>query len=98
MTKRIDELDARIVAALQVDGRTSFSILAKTLGVAEGVVRYRYKKLVDSDVLRVVGVADPHRVGFDVMVLLGVSIKPGFTKRVVEKLTALEEVSYLLVT
>lgn len=94
----LDNLDARIVAALQVDGRVSFSKLAKDLGVAEGVVRYRYRKLESSDVLRVVGIADPLKVGFEVMVLLGLKVRPGTTDAVVSALNELAEVSYLVVT
>lgn len=98
MTRSLDSLDARIVAALQVDGRISFSKLAAELGVAEGVVRYRYRKLEENDILRVVGIADPLKVGFEVMVLLGVKIRPGATDHVVEEISRFEEVSYLVVT
>ena len=94
----LDNLDARIVAALQVDGRVSFSKLAKDLGVAEGVVRYRYRRLESNDILRVVGIADPLKVGFEVMVLLGVKVRPGTTDEVVKELSDLPEVSYLVVT
>lgn len=96
--KKLDKLDSQIVAALQVDGRVSFSKLARELGVAEGVVRYRYHNLRNSDVLRVVGIADPLKVGFEVMALLGVKVRPGTTEAVVERLGAHEEISYLLVT
>lgn len=98
MAKSLDNLDARIVAALQVDGRISFSKLAAELGVAEGVVRYRYRKLEENDILRVVGIADPLKVGFEVMVFLGIKIRPGTTEHVVEALAEFEEVSYLVVT
>lgn len=55
----LDELDQRIMTALRRDGREGNSAIAKRLGVTEGTVRQRIKKLLRSDMFRVVGLANP---------------------------------------
>lgn len=70
---RIDTLDRRIIALLQPDGRRPFSDIASELGVSEGTVRQRYQRLVSTGVLQVVGVADPFKIGFNTMAMIGVN-------------------------
>ena len=55
----LDELDHGIMDELRCDGRASNSAIAQKLGVAEGTVRQRTKKLFESGVFRVVGMANP---------------------------------------
>jgi Lrp/AsnC family transcriptional regulator for asnA, asnC and gidA len=70
----IDDLDRRLVAALQPDGRRPFADIAGDLGVSEGTIRQRYKRLVSSRILQVVGVADPFRIGYGTMTMIGVNV------------------------
>jgi Lrp/AsnC family transcriptional regulator, regulator for asnA, asnC and gidA len=95
---RLDDIDRRIIAALQVEGRRPFSRLARDLGVSESSVRYRVKRLEDSGVVQVVGIADPLRIGFDLMALVGLKVQPGRMHEVVERMKALPETSYVAVT
>ncbi|MGH2449241.1 MAG: Lrp/AsnC family transcriptional regulator, partial [Chloroflexota bacterium] len=71
---RIDVLDRQIIALLQPDGRRAFSDIARELGVSEGTIRQRYQRLVNEGVLQVVGVADPFKVGYNNMAMIGVNI------------------------
>jgi len=48
----MDELDQKIIHALQQDSRVSFLQLAKELHVAEGTIRYRVKKLEEEKVIQ----------------------------------------------
>lgn len=59
MREKLDAIDQRIVDALRADGRATHSAIAETLGVAEGTVRQRLKKLLDSDAFRVAGMVNP---------------------------------------
>ncbi|MEW2066491.1 AsnC family transcriptional regulator [Streptomyces sp. NPDC007346] len=59
----IDATDRRIVHALQVDGRASFSRIAAVLGLGERTVARRYQRLRSRLALRVVGVSDARRFG-----------------------------------
>lgn len=93
----IDDVDREIVAALQRDGRRSYSRLAADLGVAESVVRYRVQRLEKSGILQIVGIADPLKVGFDLMALVGVGVQPGHLPAVSEAMSQLPEASYVAV-
>jgi Lrp/AsnC family transcriptional regulator, regulator for asnA, asnC and gidA len=94
--KRLDEIDRRIIAALQADGRKPYSRIAAELDVSESVVRYRAQRLDDEGMLQVVGVADPLRIGFDRMALVGLKVEPGSARRVCEAATELPETSYVV--
>src|ERR1700733_7592183 len=59
----VDALDRRIIQALYVDPRASFSRLAEVLGSSEQTVSRRYRRLFDDRILRVVGQLDSQRLG-----------------------------------
>jgi len=92
---KLDDVDRRIIGALQADGRRPYSRIATELGVSESVVRYRAQKLEQAGVLQVVGIADPLRIGFDRMALLGVRVRPGSLDAVCAAITAFPETSYV---
>ncbi|WP_205752069.1 Lrp/AsnC family transcriptional regulator [Cryptosporangium phraense] len=91
----LDDIDREIVAALQHDGRRSYSSLATDLGVGESVVRYRVQRLEKSGILQIVGIADPLKVGFDLMAMVGVGVESGRLAEVSATLALLPEASYV---
>jgi Lrp/AsnC family transcriptional regulator for asnA, asnC and gidA len=94
----LDEIDRGIIAALQVDGRRPYSRVSAELGVSESVVRYRVQRLEQADILQIVGIANPLRIGFDLMSLVGVHARAGTVNDVAEAIAGLEETSYVAVT
>ena len=94
----LDRLDRGIIAALQVDGRRAYSRIADEVGVSESVIRYRVRRLEDAGILRIVGIADPSRMGFDLMALVGVRGTAGKINHICEQLERLPEASYVVVT
>ena len=93
---KLDEVDRGIIGALQADGRRPYSRIAAALGVSESVVRYRAQRLDQAGVLQVVGIADPLRIGFDRMALIGVRVRPGTVDAVCTAITAFPETSYVV--
>lgn len=93
--ERLDELDRGIVAMLQSDGRRPFAGIGEELDVAESVVRYRVQRMERAGVLQVVGIADPLKLGFDLMALVGVRVRPGHLPRVCDAIAELAETSYV---
>jgi Lrp/AsnC family transcriptional regulator for asnA, asnC and gidA len=91
----LDDIDRRVVAALQAEGRRAFSSIAEELGISESVVRYRVQRLEEAGILQVVGIADPLKIGFDLMAMVGVKVRPGSVRAVCEALEALPETSYV---
>lgn len=58
-----DELDRKLIQALQLDGRAPFSRIAAVLGVSDQTVARRFRRLYADGGLRVLGVADAARLG-----------------------------------
>lgn len=59
----LDDIDQRIVHALQIDGRATFSRIAEVLEVSDQTVARRYGRMRGAGMLRVLGLADPLRIG-----------------------------------
>jgi len=58
-----DALDRRLLSALALDGRASFSRVAAVLGVSDQTVARRYARLRSEQRIRVTGRTDPARLG-----------------------------------
>ncbi|WP_268249851.1 Lrp/AsnC family transcriptional regulator [Streptomyces albospinus] len=58
-----DELDRRLMHALQIDGRAPFSRIAEVLGVSDQTVARRYTRHRGSGALRVLGLAESRALG-----------------------------------
>lgn len=89
----MDELDHTIIQFLQEDGRTAFTEIAKKHEISEGTVRNRVSRLIEDGVLRIVGVADPLKLGFTVSAVIGVSIQGGNIDQAGREIAAFPEVS-----
>jgi DNA-binding Lrp family transcriptional regulator len=59
----LDELDRKLIHALQVDGRAPLSRVAAVLGVSDQTITRRYRRLRSAGALRVIAQADPRAVG-----------------------------------
>ena len=94
--RRVDELDRRIIEALQSNGRESFRRIASLLGVSEATVRARYSRLTSEGILQVVAVTNPLGLGFD-QALVGVKTS-GAPDRVADEITRWPEADYVVVT
>ena len=92
----MDTLDLSIVALLQKDGRIRYTEIAKILGVTEGTVRNRVAKLLDEKAIQIIGVLDPHRMGFSAPAIIGVSVQPRQLEEAAAEIAAMAEVSYLI--
>jgi DNA-binding Lrp family transcriptional regulator len=64
----LDALDHALIAALRTDGRVPNRTLAERLGVGEGTVGVRIRRLADDRVVRVVAVTDMAAMGYPILV------------------------------
>src|SRR5579862_9198643 len=94
--RRVDDLDRRIIEALQSNGRESFRGIAARVGVSEATVRARYGRLTDEGILQVVGVTNPLGLGFE-QALVGVKTS-GSPQSVADALASWPEVDYVVIT
>ncbi|HVQ23054.1 MAG TPA: Lrp/AsnC family transcriptional regulator [Candidatus Saccharimonadia bacterium] len=97
-TDGVGELDRRIIEFLQRDGRRPFTQIAAELGVSEAAVRSRTNRLIERGVLQVVGVADPLKMGYHQMAMIGVRCAGEHLMAAAEAIARLPEVIYVVAT
>ncbi len=91
----LDEIDYRIISLLQEDGRRSNVDIAQRLNVSEVTVRRRINKLIKQDFMQMTAVTNPIKLGFPVVVLIGVKVERGFLNEAANSLAKLKEVRFL---
>ena len=92
----MDATDLAIIQRLQRNGRMPYTEIAQQLGISEATVRSRVNRLLDEQILQIVGMVDPHHLGFSSPAIVSVSVQPGRLESVATEIAALEEVSYLI--
>jgi Lrp/AsnC family transcriptional regulator, regulator for asnA, asnC and gidA len=97
MTK-IDKLDKELVRILQDDAQYTNASLAALVGVSEATVRRRIQKLIDENVFRIRAVADPFKLGYTVIVIIGIWVEKGYLRQAEEYLCALPVARFVGVT
>ena len=97
LTNGLDEIDHKIIVALQNDGRLAFAQIAEQLNVSPGMIRIRYNHLIETGMLRVVAITNPLRMGFETMALIGIKAEGDKLLEVADRISALDEVIYLII-
>jgi len=73
---RLDDIDRMIVQLLQQDGRLSNRDVARRVGVSEGTVRIRLKRLESHGLFKLVVLREPLAFGFDCFSFVRFAFKP----------------------
>jgi DNA-binding Lrp family transcriptional regulator len=84
----LDDLDRRIVAALQVNSRAPYGVIAAVLDEQERTVARRADRLLESGVVRPSVFVDELRTGIGQPVSLRISVEPGQLDEVAQQLCA----------
>ena len=61
-------------------------------------MRSRYQHLVETGIVRTVGIIDPYALGFQAPAILAIAVEPGTEDQVAREIASLPEVSYLVTT
>lgn len=93
-TTEIDNLDRRIIALLQVDGRMPNTKIATQLGVSEGTVRKRIERLFEQNVIQVTATVDPSKLGYDIVAFIAIEADLTKVDDLAKRLAELREVRY----
>lgn len=93
----LDDADKALVELLQHDGRLPYTKLAQSVGLSEAAVRHRVQRLIDDNVVQILAVTDPLRLGFRRQAMVGVKTE-GDIIAVADALAAIPEVDYLVFT
>ncbi len=92
---RIDALDQALIVALEDDGRRPYREIARELGVSEATVRGRVGKLVELGYIRITAVGNPLRLGFDVVAITLIRVRPGTVEEVAARLAEFANVRFV---
>src|ERR1700735_970892 len=91
----LDAPNRAIIEALQRDGRQPYGAIAEAVGLSEAAVRRRVQRLREAGVMQIVAVTDPLQLGFTRQAMVGISVE-GDVRTVAEKLSAMQEVDYVV--
>jgi Lrp/AsnC family transcriptional regulator for asnA, asnC and gidA len=93
----LDDIDRKIIAELQKDGRKPYTQMAPAVGLSEAAVRQRVQRLIDAGVMQIVAVTDPRVLGLSRQAMIGLKVE-GDTRRVAEAVADMHEVEYVVLT
>jgi Lrp/AsnC family transcriptional regulator, regulator for asnA, asnC and gidA len=96
--RNIDDLDAKIIAILQSDGRISNTEIGKALAVSEATIRGRIKRLIDDEIIQIVAVSNPLKLGFQITGDLYISVDMAKMENVISEISKFKELWYIVAT
>ncbi len=91
----LDKNDMKIIRILQQDGRTPNTDIARQLEVSESTIRNRISRLIDSEVIQIVAVADPFKLGLDVAAMIKIHSDVKKVDQVADELRKIDEIWYI---
>ncbi|MCC6935779.1 MAG: Lrp/AsnC family transcriptional regulator [Thermomicrobiales bacterium] len=95
---QVDELDLRILDALQPDGRKPVAEVSRELGIPKSTVQRRLDVLIRNEIVRFAGYANSERLGLNMHVHLNLKVDLANYQGVIDAVGRLTEVRWLAVT
>jgi Lrp/AsnC family transcriptional regulator for asnA, asnC and gidA len=93
----LDASDKALIELLQRDGRMPYTRLATAVQLSEAAVRQRVQRLMDENVVQIVAVTDPLRLGFRRQAMIGIRTEGDITI-VADALASIPEIDYVVYT
>lgn len=94
-SESVDELDLAIISQLQINARRSNRQIAGDLGVSEGTVRGRIKRMQTDRVFRIQAVSDIAVSGLGAHAFIGIKAAPGKAREVAKALARRDDVAQI---
>ncbi|MBT3276030.1 MAG: Lrp/AsnC family transcriptional regulator [Spirochaetales bacterium] len=88
----VDELDMKIIAELQDDGRMSFRTVAEKLEVSDQTVRLRVTRMMEHGFLRVSPLINPFAFDNSLLALIGMQLEKRTQKETMETIASMRGV------
>jgi Lrp/AsnC family transcriptional regulator for asnA, asnC and gidA len=98
MAVSLDNLDMAIIETLQKDGRTAFDKIAGQTGVSARTISARVNRLIEAEVIDIIAVVNPERVGYPVLATVFIETELNKTKQVAETLAKIDQVAFVSLT
>lgn len=93
----LDDVAKQIIVQLQEDGRRPYASIGRAVGLSEAAVRQRVQRLLDAGIMQIVAVTDPMQLGFPRQAMIGIRAG-GNLEQVADRLAAVDEVDYVVIT
>ncbi|MEO2198134.1 MAG: Lrp/AsnC family transcriptional regulator [bacterium] len=93
----MDATDKAIIAELQIEGRLAYARLAPRVGLSEAATRQRVNKLIEREVMEIVAVANPTRLGLKHQTMVGINVD-AHVRDIADELAKIEAIDYVVVT
>ncbi len=94
--RAIDGVDCEIIQLLQKDGRITNIEIARKLKVSEATVRARMKRLIDDEIIQIVAVSNPIKLGFRVTGSIKIRVDIKKMSRVIQELKKIEALWFIV--
>jgi Lrp/AsnC family transcriptional regulator for asnA, asnC and gidA len=92
----IDEIDEKIIEALEENARATYKELAKKLGMKESTIRKRVLNLIEKKVIKKFTViVDPSKIGKNAIAIIGVEVDPSILLNAAQKLSEIPEAKFV---
>lgn len=91
----IDQLDLKITEYLQEDGRISYSHIAREIDVPEATVRYRVKRLLDDEIIKISAFINTGKLKYENVAYIELDANPEFFDSTLHHLINMEKISYI---
>lgn len=93
-----DSFDEQLVSLMEQNARQNSETLAKRLKVSSATVRRRLRKLIQSDLLHIIGVVDPTKFGFSLHVVIFLDVANDKLEIALEALINQPEIKWVSTT
>jgi len=90
----IDTIDRKIIDQLRIDGRRSFAVIGRNVGLSEPSVRARYRRLSKAGIVQVVGMSDAPKLG-EIEVHVAIRVRGVAVGTVAKQLATVPEIKYI---
>lgn len=94
--EKLDAIDRALITALQGDGRLGYAELGELVGLTPGGARRRVVRLEEREILQIVGVTDPLKLGYSHMAMLRIEVD-GDVAETADALGAIDDVVYVVI-
>ncbi len=96
--KNIDQIDSQIINLLQKDGRLTNIQIAKKLEISEATVRTRLKRLIEEEIIQIVAVSNPFKLGFEISGDLYIHVDLKKMDHVIKALKKIKALWYIVIS
>lgn len=96
-SSKLDDLDHRIIEALGRDGRSSNRQIAGELGVTEGTIRSRIKRLQKDGLIQFTVVTSFRMAGSPNLVMMGIHADPSRVSELAAELSAIPAIGCVMI-